>query len=64
MIKLVHSYIDSYVDIAFDLYGQVVRFKEYRCISSVIMGNIPFIYIKSKTTRQWNELHLMKIKCN
>ena len=29
MIKLVESSIDSYVDIAFDLYGQVVQFKEY-----------------------------------
>ena len=48
MIKLVHSYIDSYVDIAFDLYGQVVRFKEYRCISSVIMGNIPLFILSQK----------------
>ena len=40
MTKLVESSIDSDVDITFNLYGQVEQFEEYRCISSVIMGNI------------------------
>ena len=57
-LNLVDGCLDFCENIAFNLHNEASQFKEYSYTSSVVIGNIPSIYIKTQSQKQVEHIAL------